>query len=120
MRKLLALALLLIAIPAMAAGPSITATVVTSGTADAQGVAAATNLRLVGYSITENAGSPAVARLVLRNGTTTGGAEMFDVQIAASSSTVQWFGVTGPRCPLGIFVDRVSGTTKLTLYTIVY
>lgn len=110
--------LLLLAVPVAAAGPNITATVVTSGSGDTQGVAAATGLRLVGFSITEDAG--AVARLRLRNGTSTAGTELFDVQLAAGESAREWFGTTGPKCASGLFVDRVSGTTRLTLYTVIY
>jgi hypothetical protein len=94
-----------------------TAAPVASGTADVQGVAASPNLRLVGWSVTEDAATAAAAQVRLTHGTATTDPELFDITLAADQSTREFFGPDGIAVPNGVFVDRVAGTTKLTLFT---
>ncbi len=114
-RLILLLALVACVLPLQ--GASATATVVASGTADVQGLAAQTRLtRLCGYSITEKAG--AAAEVIIRAGTSTAGTALADVTLSAGESTREGLWCEdGPVVTSGIFVDRVSGTTTLTLYT---
>ena len=94
-----------------------TLTEVDSGTGDVQGIAAADNLRLVGYSITEDAGTPAAAELSLRHGTLATDPEIFGITLTADQSVREGLWKDGIGVPNGVFIDRVSGTTKLTLFS---
>lgn len=89
---------------------------VASNTADEQAIAAATGLRLVGWSVTEGAATPSDARIRLHHGTANSGPELFDVTLSPGESAREWFDLGGIAVPNGVFVDRVSGTTRLTLY----
>lgn len=110
------IALLLSLCSPLAAGDT-TATPVASRSSSLAAIAASPTLRLIGYSITEDAGSPAAARVRIHNGTDASGPELFDIQLSASQSARFWPGLTGPPCPNGIYVERVSGTFRMTLYT---
>ena len=79
-------------------------------------VGATTGLRLMGYSVAEDAGSPATASFKLRNGTTAGGDMRVYEKLAASQSKTVWFGPEGLACGAGIFLERVSGTTHVLCY----
>ena len=94
-----------------------TATVIASGTGDVQGIAAADNLRLVGYSITEDAGTPAAAELSLRHGVLATDPELFGITLTADQSVREGLWKDGVGVPNGVFVDRISGTTKLPLFS---
>ena len=94
-----------------------TSTVVASGTVDVQGIAATANLRLVGFSMTEDAATAAAAELSLRHGTLVTDPEIFGITLAANESMRDWFSPDGIAVANGIFIDRVSGTTKMTLFT---
>lgn len=94
-----------------------TPTAVASGTGDAQGVAAAANLRYVGFTCRENAGSPAAAEFILRHGTDNTGTPLAFVKLAANESRADWNGPDGVAAASGIFVDRVSGTTEITIFS---
>jgi hypothetical protein len=91
-------------------------TVVASGAGNLQGVAAAANLRLLGYSITENGATAADARMSIRHGTGTGDPEFFDVMLSPGESLREWFGPDGIAMASGIYINRTSGTTKVTLF----
>jgi len=88
---------------------------VASGAASVIGLPARPGMKLMGYSITEDAGTPAAARLRLRHGTTVAGIEIADVKLAADQSTREMFGI-GIFVPNGVFVERATGTTRLSLY----
>ena len=90
-------------------------TEVASGTGDAQGVAASSNLRLLGFSVRENAAS--TATLILRQGTDTNGTAIVFISLAAAGVDTRWFGPDGIGAEAGVFVDRVSGTSHLSLWT---
>ena len=94
-----------------------TSTAVASGTSDVAAVAAAVDLRLLGFSVKEDAGSSAAAEFIIRNGTSTAGAAVVYVKLSANESCRDFFGEQGIACPLGIFVDRISGTTAISVYS---
>lgn len=88
-----------------------------SGTGNAAAVAPTTGLRLLGFSITESAGSPAVAQVSIQEGTSANIAnEIAGVNLAASGSAQTWYGEHGIPCPGGIYLNRVSGTTRAVIY----
>jgi hypothetical protein len=93
-----------------------TATEVSSGTGDVQVLAADNHNRLTGFSCRENAGTPAAAEFIIRNGTSTSAPAVAFVRLNASESVREYFG-EGIQCPKGIFIDRISGTTHLTVYS---
>lgn len=95
---------------------AITATTVATGTGDSQVAAAATGLRLLGYSVRESAGSAAVAAFNLRNGTTDAAALLAMGELAADSEKTVWFGPNGIDAASGIFLDRVAGETTIVVY----
>ncbi|MCP2339176.1 hypothetical protein [Actinomadura rupiterrae] len=86
--------------------------VVASGTANVQAVTGP--FTLVGVSVRENAGTPAAAALVMRDGTTTGDPARVLVKLAASESKL--LGPLSVEFASGIFVHRESGTSELVLY----
>ena len=91
-----------------------TATEVAAGTADAQGVAAATPLTLLGYSVRETAGAAATA--ILRRGTDNTGVPLAFISLAANGAETVWFDA-GVAADAGIYVDRLTGTTHFSLHT---
>lgn len=92
------------------------ATVVASGTTDVVGLTALAGRRLLGFSIQEDAGSPAVAEAKLRLGTTVEGTEIAFVSLAASGAQTVWLGDRGIDASTGVFFERVTGTAVLALY----
>lgn len=86
-----------------------------AATTDIAAVAATPNLRLLGFSITETAG--AVASLSIQesaaNDTTK---ELFGITLLANESRSEWFGDHGIPCPAGIWVERITGTTRITIF----
>ena len=91
-------------------------TVVASGTTDVAGLAAAAGRRLLGFSIQEDAGAPAVAEAKLRLGTLVSDTEIAFISLAASGAQTVWFGDRGIDASAGVFFERVTGTTVLALY----
>lgn len=90
---------------------------IASGTASAAAVAPTANLRLLGFSITESAGSPAAAQVSIQEGTGADIAtEISGVNLAASESAREWYGEHGIPCPGGIYFNRISGTTRAVIY----
>lgn len=90
-------------------------TVTASGAASVQGIAPQPGLRLTGFSITEDAATPAAARVRLRHGTDGTGPEMFDIKLSADQSTRESF-APGIAAQGGIYIERVTGTTRITLF----
>lgn len=86
--------------------------VVASGTADVLAVPSGV---LMGYSIRESATIAAAAVVVLKHGADASGAPIATVSLVADGIA----GATLPAvsCPNGIFVDRESGETTVSLYT---
>ena len=88
---------------------------VASGTADAQGATGGNDLRLVGYSIKEN--NAAAAEVILRHGTADTDPIIASIKLAANASETKFLGSEGLKTPDGVFCERVSGTTVITLWT---
>ncbi len=85
-----------------------------SGTGDEQGIVAAYNNRLVGYSVGETAGTAAAAEVKIRHGT----AATDSLLVAPINLDANGFGHFNCdiMCAKGIFIDRISGETELVLY----
>lgn len=98
------------------AAPASSFTAIAATAADVQGLAAAANLRLMGFSITEAAATAAVAEVSLRHGTAPSDPEIVGVNLAADGSARDFFGPDGIAVPNGVLVDIVAGTAKATLY----
>jgi len=71
---------------------------------------------LVGLTVRESAGTPAVASLVLRDGTTATDPIVAVVELAANESKA--VPLPAVNIATGIFVDREAGTTELVLYVL--
>lgn len=100
----------------MAIEKAATIAAVASGTAGVQGVAATSGLRFAGFSAKEDTGT-AAATFVIRHGTSNTGTPIAFVSLAAGAVVTQFFGETGLYAPNGIFIDRLTGTTELSLWT---
>jgi hypothetical protein len=70
--------------------------------------------RLLGWSVSEEAG--AAAKLIIRDGNGTGAPLVGVVSLAAGESNREWFGPDGINITTGIYVDRISGTTLGGIY----
>lgn len=99
----------------MALVDQLTTTNKSAGTGDEAGVAAATGLRLMGYSIKETAG--AVATVSLHNGTSGSATALAYVNLAAAGSVTEWFGPQGIPAESGVWIERLTGTTAVILHT---
>lgn len=96
--------------------PALVADVGTK-TADAQGIGATASMRLVGWSATENAGSPAAASFTLRHGTSVAGTRLCAaIKLAAGESASDEFPGDGIATAGGVFIDWLSGSFDLVLY----
>lgn len=88
-----------------------------AATSDEAGVAAAHGLRLMGYSIAERAASAATVDIT--HGAAAGTVIAYE-NIAASSSTgLRWFGPQGIPVPNGVWIERVSGNTAVSIITMI-
>jgi hypothetical protein len=80
-------------------------------------IAAATGLRLVGYSCRESDGTPAVAAFnIIHGATVSGGDALIPVELAANGSDLKWFGPEGIAFPNGISIEHLAGTFDVTLF----
>lgn len=78
-------------------------------------VAAATGLRLMGYTVRETAAAVASAKIV--NGATGAAAgKVAEIGLVASGGQAIWFGPLGIPCPLGISINRIAGTMGVVIY----
>lgn len=88
---------------------------VAAGTGDAQVVTG--KGRLLGFSARESAGTPAAASFILRDGTSASGTPIVFVNLAASETlNGDYGGINGIEFANGLYLDRVSGTTDLSVY----
>ena len=92
-----------------------TTTVVAASATDEAGVAATANMRLMGYSIKETAG--AVATMSLLHGASAAGTALAHENFAAAGSETRWFGPQGIPCASGVWIERLTGSTAVVLYT---
>lgn len=74
-------------------------------------------LRLTGFSITETAGATANARLIAATAGAASDPDLFDVKLLANESAREWFGPEGIDISAGLFLQRVAGNTKITVFT---
>jgi hypothetical protein len=90
---------------------------IASGTSSLAAAAPTPRLRLLGYSVTESADLPATAIVSIQEGAGTDlTKEMVGVSLLASGSQTVWMGEHGAPCPGGIWVNRISGSTRIVLY----
>lgn len=86
-----------------------------ANTTDVAAVAPTSNLRLLGFSVLETAG--AVASLSIQesasNDTTK---ELLAVSLLANESRSEWFGEHGIPCSGGIWIERITGTTRVVIH----
>lgn len=97
---------------------AITSVVISSGTGDSEAaVAAAYNLKLCGFSISEDAGSTAEVKIYDGATIAAGALAMAPINLAAKGFGM-WFASSpqGIPCHNGVTVERVSGTTTVVLY----
>ena len=94
-----------------------TYTTIAAGTADEAGKAAAHGLRLMGYSVVEGAAGAAVVQI--QHGTANSSPVMANLKLLASTGKEMWFGPQGLPCSSGIWIERVSGNTEVTLITMI-
>ena len=97
---------------------AVTPTAVNSGnsiTSDQNAaIAAATGLRLYGYSAMEDAAGTASFRIM--HGATVGaGSQVETVSLAANESTADYWGPEGIAVASGVSIDWISGSFKLSL-----
>lgn len=97
--------------------PVVLAQDVGTKTADGQGIAATTGMRLVGWAATENAGAPAAASFTLRHGIDASGPRFCPtIKLAAGESASDELPAEGMAAQNGVFVDWLSGSFDLILY----
>ena len=94
-----------------------TPTEVMSGAGSVQAIAPTAGLVLMGYGIRESSAGGDVAITNLRRGEAANAPLLFPSTLGALQSDKAWFGPDGIACAEGIFIERVSGTTHIVLYT---
>lgn len=85
---------------------------IASNTTDVAATGAAGTL--FGYSIKEDAS--AAANIIIRDGTSNSGTPVAYINLASNESVRDWFGPQGIKITTGIWIDRVAGTTTLTIW----
>jgi hypothetical protein len=79
-------------------------------------VAADDQLVIMGYCIAETAAVPAVAEVQIINGADGTGQIVAPVFCAASATHNAWFGPQGIPARDGITIERIAGTTSVSVY----
>ncbi len=92
-----------------------TYTTIAAATGDEAGVAATAGLTLMGFSVYERAG--AVATLNIEHGAANSSPVMAGINLAANTSDLRWYGSPGLPCAGGVWVERLTGNTAVTLIT---
>ena len=95
----------------------VTITAVSTGNTGTAAVSATANMRILGYCVRESSGTPALANLTIRHGATNSDTVLAPITLLASTSLVAWFGPQGIPVPSGIYVDRTTGNSTVSLYT---
>lgn len=89
---------------------------ITTGTAAVQGLAANAGQKFFGYFIEETASSPAAAKVVIRQGTSGAGIPLVIITLSGDGFEFKMLSdFRGIDASAGIYVDRISGETRLTL-----
>jgi hypothetical protein len=99
----------------MPRGTTYTYTTIAANTTDEAGKAAADGLVLLGVSVRETAAG--AATLNIEHGTANSSPVLAAINLAASGSTMLWFGPQGLPCPNGVWIERLTGTTQVHLIT---
>lgn len=88
-------------------------------TADVEpAIAAGARRRLMGWSVRESAGSPAVATVSIVHGATvSGGTPIAHVELAANASSTQWLGPQGLDVRDGVSLDIAGGVDVVLWWT---
>lgn len=86
-----------------------TVVAVASGTADVQAVNAACTL--LGWSFEEDAGTAAVARIILRDGTDATGTVVAVISLNPDESVRENAPIPGIKITTGVYVDKTAGNT---------
>jgi len=90
---------------------------VASGTSSLAIVAPTVNLRLIGFSVAESAGSPAACSISLQESAATDlTKEMAAYSLPASGAATVMFGENGIPCPGGIWLNRIAGSCRVVVY----
>jgi hypothetical protein len=90
-------------------------TIATAATTDEQGIAAAANMRLMGYMIRETAAAAATVNLCHGTSNTT---IITGENLAASATVSRWFGPQGLPVDAGVYIERLTGgSTQVVLIT---
>ena len=74
---------------------------------------------LMGWSLYEDAGSPALASAVIRDGTTAAGALVAAIKMPLSGNSNLWLGdidVGGIMLTTGLFFDMIAGSMSGAVY----
>ena len=72
---------------------------------------------MMGWSARESHGTAAIATFVIVNGATGAAAgKVAYVELAANTSTSEWYGPNGIACPLGISIDWIAGLVDVVLH----
>lgn len=93
------------------------ATTSASGSSGEAIVAANDFLVLAGFSVSETDGSAAAAEVAIRHGSASGAYLIPPMNLDANGFGFFWMGSKGISAPNGIYVDKISGTTTVTVYT---
>lgn len=90
-------------------------TTLAANTTDVAAVAATPNLRLLGISVIETASATASLSIQesASNDTTK---ELLAITLLANESRSEWFGEHGIPCPGGIWIERITGTTRVVIH----
>lgn len=72
--------------------------------------------RLLGYSLQENAGTPAAAAVTLYDGISAGGEVLHKIGIPLSGVVNPWFGPQGINFRAGLFIGPYTGSLTGVLY----
>ena len=95
-------------------GP-LTMTATASGTTDIAGIAALASNRLFGVAIRETAGSTATVNIEL--GTQNSDPMICAFSLAANACEHVNFGPHGVVCATGVWIEKLTGTTAVTIFT---
>ena len=76
-------------------------------------------ITLLGWSLVEDAGTPALASAYIKDGTTAASVIVAGIKMAASGSSQQWFGDIdngGLVLNTGLFFDMIAGSMSGAIY----
>ena len=89
-----------------------------SGSVDSVMVVATPGLRFVAFAVRESDASPAIASTIFRHGGADSDPILAPVELNANESAREWW-YPGVDAPNGIFLERVAGSTEVTVFHMV-